>query len=180
MGKYRETTFKKYLAEALSKDFTNSKTMFDQAVKNFKEVKEVNATSLNLLSDILRYISKFIEEQNVVSPLPELKKAKESTREAMNQLDKAYEKMASEDLSLPKKSKATKFDDDMPDDMFNSDDTTDTSDMTPDDTDTGDDDLNTDTDTMSLTDTGDDSDNTDIASDSDKLPPMDNDDDIRA
>ena len=94
MGKYRETTFKKYLAEALSKDFSNSKTMFDQAVKNFKEVKEVNATSLNLLSDILRYISKFIEEQNVVNPLPELKKAKEAAREAMNQLDKAYEKMA--------------------------------------------------------------------------------------
>lgn len=179
MGRYRETTFKKYLAEALSKDFTNSKTMFDQAVKNFKEVKEVNATSLNLLSDILRYISKFIEEQNVVNPLPELKKAKEAAREAMNQLDKAYEKMASEDSSVPKKSKAPKFDDDMPDDMFSSDDE-DTSDMTPDDTDTGDDDLNTSDDSMTPVDTEDDSDNTDIASDSDKLPPMGTDDDIRA
>ena len=124
MAKYRETTFKKYLTEALSKDFVNSKSMFDQAVKNFKETKEVNATSLNLLSDIVRYIAKFTEEHNIVNQLPELKKAKESLHEAMNFLDKAYEKMQAGDAGtvLPKKGKKSAlagFDDDMPpvDDM---------------------------------------------------------------
>ena len=178
MAKYRETTFKKYINEALSKDFTNSKTMFDQAVKNFKETKEINATSLNLLSDILRYISKFIEEQSIVSPLPELKKAKEAAREAMGLLDKAYEKMTLEDSSLPKKSK-TNFDDDIPADKFDTPDDSDAEDQT-------DNVSNDKSDKLPSDDTSDDLEATPDATpkkksfDPNKLPPMGNDDDIKA
>ena len=86
--------YNKYLTEELSRDHQMSMDMFNKVVAAFKQSAEVDATSLGLISDMLRYISKFIEEHNQVKSSANLKAAKEAVRKAMNLLDDAVVKFS--------------------------------------------------------------------------------------
>ena len=87
--------YRKYaITEELSRDHQMSMDMFNKVVAAFKQSAEVDATSLGLISDMLRYISKFIEEHNQVKSSANLKAAKEAVRKAMNLLDDAVVKFS--------------------------------------------------------------------------------------
>ena len=86
--------YSKYINEELSRDHQMSMDMFNKVVAAFKQSTEVDATSLGLISDMLRYISKFIEEHNQVKSSANLKAAKEAVRKAMNLLDDAVVKFS--------------------------------------------------------------------------------------
>ena len=89
--------YSKYAAiinEELSRDHQMSMDMFNKVVAAFKQSAEIDATSLGLISDMLRYISKFIEEHNQVKSSANLKAAKEAVRKAMNLLDDAVVKFS--------------------------------------------------------------------------------------
>ena len=86
--------YSKYINEELSRDHQMSMDMFNKVVAAFKQSAEVDATSLGLISDMLRYISKFIEEHNQVKSSANLKAAKEAVRKAMNLLDDAVVKFS--------------------------------------------------------------------------------------
>ena len=87
--------YRKYAVnEELSRDHQMSMDMFNKVVAAFKQAAEVDATSLGLISDMLRYISKFIEEHNQVKSSANLKAAKEAVRKAMNLLDDAVVKFS--------------------------------------------------------------------------------------
>ena len=97
--KKTDNIFSKYipsvlLEEELSRDHAMSLEMFFKTVAAFKQNQQVDATSLSLISDMLRYISKFIEEHNQVKSSANLKAAKEAVRKAMNLLDDAVVKFS--------------------------------------------------------------------------------------
>ena len=100
--KKTDNIFSKYipsvlLEEELSRDHAMSLEMFFKTVAAFKQNQQVDATSLSLISDMLRYISKFIEEHNQVKSMANLKAAKEAVRKAMNLLDDSTVKFSTEE-----------------------------------------------------------------------------------
>lgn len=85
--------YSKYITEALSKDYTHAMTRFDSIVKDFRACKTVDGTSLSLLSELLMYIAKFVEEHTIDNNVSGLKTAKDQIRKASDALDNVAEKM---------------------------------------------------------------------------------------
>ena len=109
--------YSKYINEELSRDHQMSMDMFNKVVAAFKQSTEVDATSLGLISDMLRYISKFIEEHNQVKSSANLKSAKEAVRKAMNLLDDAVVKFSGkEEDEVPTEEDLPEVDTDTPED----------------------------------------------------------------
>lgn len=105
MGKF-------YLKENVGRDYTHALEMFVKVVGQFKTTKKLDATAVNQLSDIVRYVAKFVEEFSISSGLSEFKTAKEQLTKTMSLLDAGYEKMAKKNAKNDESDKDAEFEDD--------------------------------------------------------------------
>lgn len=99
MKKNADSIYTKYISEALSKDYTHAMTRFDSIVKDFRACKKIDGTSLSLLSELLTYVSKFVEEHAIDQNITGLKGAKDKIRAAADALDNAAEKLRKGDAA---------------------------------------------------------------------------------